>query len=341
MNNNNDKKVLDVENLHVSFHTYLGEVKAVRGVSFNLKEGETLALVGESGCGKTVCSKAILRILPKNSAEIKKESTINFNGKDVLAMNKKRLKAYRGADVSMIFQDPMTSLNPTTKIGKQITESLLMHTKMNKKEANEEAIKLLELVNIPNPKERINQYPFELSGGLRQRVMIAIALACNPKILLADEPTTALDVTVQAQILDLLSELKEKKNTAIVLVTHDLGVVADFADRILIMYAGEVMEEGSVREIFKSPNHPYTEALLKSVPRLDTESKQELYSLGGTPPDLLLEIKGCPFVDRCQYAMNICRKQKPEKTALSDTHRSYCWRNHPYAKEASQGQESD
>ncbi len=334
-NINIDKKVLDVENLHVSFHTYLGEVKAVRGVSFNLKEGETLALVGESGCGKTVCSKSILRILPKNSAEIKKGSKIIFNGEDVLAMNKKRLKAYRGEDVSMIFQDPMTSLNPTTKIGKQITESLLMHTKMNKKEAKEEAIRLLELVNIPNPKERINQYPFELSGGLRQRVMIAIALACNPKILLADEPTTALDVTVQAQILNLLSELKDKKNTAIVLVTHDLGVVADFADRILIMYAGEVMEEGTVREIFKDPNHPYTQALLKSVPRLDTEFKQELYSLGGTPPDLLLEIKGCPFVDRCKYAMNICRKRKPEKTVFSDTHISFCWRNHPYAKEVS------
>lgn len=335
MNNiDTENKVLEVENLHVSFHTYLGEVKAVRGVSFNLKERETIALVGESGCGKTVCSKAILRILPKHASEIKKESKIYFNGEDVLAMKKDRLRDYRGSDVSMIFQDPMTSLNPTTKVGKQITESLLMHTNMNKKEAQEEAIRLLELVNIPNPKERVNQYPFELSGGLRQRVMIAIALACHPKILLADEPTTALDVTVQAQILELLSELKEKRNTAIVLVTHDLGVVADFADRILIMYAGEVMEEGSVREIFKNPNHPYTEALLKSVPRLDTESKQELYSLGGTPPDLLLEIKGCPFVDRCQYAMEICRKQKPDKTMISDTHRSYCWRNHPYAKSA-------
>lgn len=333
-NINDEKKVLDVQNLHVSFNTYLGEVKAVRGISFDLKEKETLALVGESGCGKTVCSKAILQILPKHTSEIKEGSKIFFNGEDVLKMKKNRLKDYRGSDVSMIFQDPMTSLNPTTKIGKQITESLLLHTDMNKQEANEEAIKLLELVNIPNPKERINQYPFELSGGLRQRVMIAIALACNPKILLADEPTTALDVTVQAQILELLSELKEKKNTAIVLVTHDLGVVADFADRILIMYAGEVMEEGKVREIFKTPNHPYTEALLKSVPRLDTESKEELYSLGGTPPDLLLEIKGCPFVDRCKYAMKICRKQKPEKTLISPTHRSYCWRNHPYAKEA-------
>lgn len=325
------KKVLSVKDLHVSFHTYVGEVKAVRGVSFDLYEGETVALVGESGCGKTVVSKSILQILPVPPAEILKQSSILFQDEDVLKMNKKRLKDYKGSDVSMIFQDPMTSLNPTMKIGKQIMESILLHTKKNKQEAREEAIRLLKMVNIPNPEERINQYPFELSGGMRQRVMIAIALACNPKILLADEPTTALDVTVQAQILELLAELKEKNNTAIILVTHDLGVVADFADYIQVMYAGEIMESGKVREIFKNPKHPYTWALLKSVPRLDTDEKEHLYSLGGTPPDLLLEIKGCPFADRCEHAMKICKKQKPTLEVHSDTHTSRCWLNHPNA----------
>lgn len=327
----NNKKVLKVNNLQVSFHTYLGEVKAVRGVSFDLNKGETMALVGESGCGKTVVSKSILQILPTPPAEILEGSEIKFMDEDVLKMSKKRLKDYKGSDVSMIFQDPMTSLNPTMKVGKQITESILLHTKKNKKEAQDEALNLLKLVNIPNPEERINQYPFELSGGMRQRVMIAIALACNPKILLADEPTTALDVTVQAQILDLLRELKEKNNTSIIIVTHDLGVVADFADKIQVMYAGEIMESGSVEEIFKDAYHPYTWALLKSVPRLDTEDKQELYALGGTPPDLLMEIKGCPFADRCEYAMNICKKRKPELVHHSNSHSSRCWLNHPDA----------
>lgn len=325
-----NKNILKIDNLHVSFHTYLGEVKAVRGVSFNLKEGETMALVGESGCGKTVVSKSILQILPPQ-AEILKQSKINFLDEDVLKMSKKRLKDYKGSDVSMIFQDPMTSLNPTMKIGKQITESILLHTNKDKKQAIQEAINLLRLVNIPNPEERINQYPFELSGGMRQRVMIAIALACNPKVLLADEPTTALDVTVQAQILDLLRDLKEKNNTSIIIVTHDLGVVADFADKIQVMYAGEIMESGSVEEIFKNSFHPYTWALLRSVPRLDTEDKEELYALGGTPPDLLMKIEGCPFADRCEYAMNICKKRKPEIKRHSDTHCSRCWLNHPDA----------
>ncbi len=325
------KKILEVKSLNISFNTYAGEVKAVRGVNFDIYEGEALAFVGESGCGKTVVSKAILQILPEHNSEIKKESSIKYMGEEVLNMSKKRLQSYKGSDVSMIFQDPMTSLNPTMKIGKQIEESILLHTKMSKAEAKEEAIRLLKMVNIPNAEERVKQYPHELSGGMRQRVMIAIALACNPNLILADEPTTALDVTVQAQILDLLRELRDKNNTSIVLVTHDLGVVADFADRIQIMYAGEIMEVGTVREIFEDPKHPYTWALLMSVPRLDIEERTELYSLEGTPPDLLLDIKGCPFVDRCDYAMEICRERKPETTAFSEFHKCRCWLNHENA----------
>ena len=242
----NRDKIIDVNNLNISFNTYAGEVKAVRGVSFEVYEGESLALVGESGCGKTVTSKAILQILPSTTV-IKKDSSIKYCGEEVLTMSKERMKQYKGSDVAMIFQDPMTSLNPTMKIGKQIMESILLHTKMSKEEARQEAVRLLQTVNIPNAAERVNQYPHELSGGMRQRVMIAIALACNPKVILADEPTTALDVTIQAQILDLLRELRDKRNTAVVLVTHDLGVVADFADRIQVMYAGEIMETGQLK----------------------------------------------------------------------------------------------
>lgn len=327
----NRKKIMQVKNLNISFNTYVGEVKAVRGVDFDIYEGEAVAFVGESGCGKTVVSKAILQILPEHNSEIKKESSIKYLDEEVLKMSKKRLQSYKGSDVSMIFQDPMTSLNPTMKIGKQITESLLLHTKMTKLEAEKEAIRLLEEVNIPHAAERIKQYPHELSGGMRQRVMIAIALACNPKLILADEPTTALDVTIQAQILDLLRELRDTHNTSIVLVTHDLGVVADFADRIQVMYAGEVMETGTVKEIFENAKHPYTWALLMSVPRLDLDEKSDLYSLEGTPPDLLLEIPGCPFADRCDYAMEICKESKPEITQFSKHHKCRCWLNHEQA----------
>lgn len=324
-------KVLEIKNLSVSFHTYAGEVKAVRDVSFELDRKETLAIVGESGCGKTVTTKAILRLLKTPPAEIKKESQILFDGEEVTKMDKKRLLSYRGQDVSMIFQDPMTSLNPTMTVGAQIMEALEIHKKMKKKEAEAEAIRLLKLVNMPNAEERIKQYPHELSGGMRQRVMIAIALSCNPKVLLADEPTTALDVTIQAQIIDLLSELKEEFDTSIILVTHDLGVVANFADRIQVMYAGKIVETGLKEEIFYKPQHPYTWALLNSIPSLDKESKEELYSLGGTPPDLILPLVGCPFASRCDYAMEICREQAPETTILSDNHKVACWLQHPEA----------
>lgn len=325
------EKILEVNNLNVSFHTYAGEVKAVRGISFNLNKGETLALVGESGCGKTVTAKSILRLLKPPFAEIKDTSEILVNDENVLKMDKKRLNAYRGSEVSMIFQDPMTSLNPTMTVGRQIMESLEIHRNLNKKQAREEAINILKLVNIPNAEKRIDQFPHELSGGMRQRIMIAIAISCNPNILIADEPTTALDVTIQAQIIDLLTELKEKLNTAIILVTHDLGVVANFADKVQVMYAGEIVERGSKDEVFYSPKHPYTWALLQSVPRLETESKEELYSLKGTPPDLILDLKGCAFADRCQYCMEICKEEKPSVTEISNSHQVSCWLQHPDA----------
>lgn len=324
-------KILEVKDLSVSFNTYAGEVKAVRGVSFELNRGETLAFVGESGCGKTVTAKSILRLLKPPFAVIKEGSKITCDGKDVLSLNKKELCEFRGDEVSMIFQDPMTFLNPTMTVGKQIMESLRIHRHLDKKQAREEAIKMLKMVNIPSPEKRIDSYPHEMSGGMRQRVMIAMALACNPKILIADEPTTALDVTIQAQIMDLMRELKEKMNTAIILVTHDLGVVANFADRIQVMYAGQVVERGTAREIFYDSKHPYTWALLSSVPKLAKESKQELYALKGTPPDLILPLNHCPFASRCEYCMPICKEKNPLETTITDTHRVSCWLQHPNA----------
>lgn len=325
------EKLLDVNNLRVSFNTYAGEVKAVRGVSFELNEGETLAFVGESGCGKTVTAKAIMRLLQKPFAEIKEGSQVVYRGQDVMKMSKKELQSYRGDEVSMIFQDPMTSLNPTMTVGKQIMESLILHRGLDKKAAREEAINMLKLVKIPDAEKRVDAYPHEMSGGMRQRVMIAIALSCNPALLIADEPTTALDVTIQAQIMELLGELKKELNTAIILVTHDLGVVADFADRIQVMYAGQVIERGTVREIFNNAKHPYTWALLSSVPRLDTENKQELYALQGTPPDLINELNHCPFAARCEYCMGICKEAMPEETLVDGTHKVSCWLQHPDA----------
>ncbi|PRR76849.1 Oligopeptide transport ATP-binding protein OppD [Clostridium liquoris] len=324
-------KLLEVKDLKVSFHTYAGEVQSVRGVSFDLEKGETLAIVGESGCGKTITSKSIMRLIATPPGEIKKGSQIFFEGKDVLKMSDKELRDLRGEDISMIFQDPMTSLNPTMKIGNQIAESLIIHRGMNKKEALKEAVKMLKVVNIPNAEKRSKQYPHEFSGGMRQRAMIAIALACNPKILIADEPTTALDVTIQAQIMDLIKELQNKLDTAVILITHDLGVVASVASRIQVMYAGMIIERGTTEEIFYNPKHPYTWALLQSVPRLDTKHKNQLYSIKGTPPDLLKPPVGCPFASRCEYCMQICRDEMPEITKISDTHSVQCWLQHPLA----------
>lgn len=325
------EKILEVKDLRVSFNTYAGEIKAVRGVSFDLYKGETLAFVGESGCGKTVTAKSIMRLLDPPFVTIHDSSKILYNGKNVIEMSKKELQSYRGADVSMIFQDPMTSLNPTMTVGNQIMESLILHKKLSKEQARAEAIEILRMVNIPDPEKRIDVYPHEMSGGMRQRIMIAIALSCSPDVLIADEPTTALDVTIQAQIMDLLSNLKTQLNTAIILVTHDLGVVANFADRIQVMYAGQVMETGSAREIFYRPQHPYTWALLSSVPKLAKENKQELYTIQGTPPDLILPLDYCPFSARCEYCMPICKERMPDTTQLSDTHRVSCWLQHPSA----------
>lgn len=324
-------ELLKVENLHVNFHTYAGEVKAVRGVSFSLEKGEVLAIVGESGCGKTVTSKAIMRLLDRTSGEIEKESVIELFGKNMVTMSKRELNKIRGKDISMIFQDSMTSLNPTMTIGKQIMENILVHEKVGKQEAKRRALELLKLVEIPNAEERLNNYPHQMSGGMRQRAMIAVALACNPKLLIADEPTTALDVTIQAQLMDLLKNIQKKTEMAVILVTHDLGVVANFADRVQVMYAGAVMERGSVHDIFKAPRHPYTWALLSSMPGRIQKSKSELYALRGTPPDLRRPIKGCPFAERCEYRMSICLKETPEEFPVGEGHSAACWLCHPMA----------
>ncbi len=326
------EKLLDVKNLNINFNTYAGVVKAVRGVNFELDKGEMLAIVGESGSGKSVTAKSLMSLLPEKIASIDKNSKILFEGKNILKYSNKELRGLRGKEISMIFQDPMTSLNPTMKLGKQISEVLKIHRNMNSKEAKEEAIRLFKAVHITNPEQRINQYPFELSGGMRQRVIIAMAIACNPKIIIADEPTTALDVTIQAQIMELIHELKEEMETSIILITHDLGVVREFSDRINVMYAGKIIEGGTVEEVFKKSKHPYTWALLKSMPTLDSYIKSELYSLGGTPPDLLEPPIGCPFCARCEYAMEICKEKMPERTDLSTTHFTYCWLTHEYAE---------
>lgn len=327
-----NEKILEVKNLNVSFKTYAGISHAVRGVDFELHKGETLAIVGESGCGKTVTSKAIMGILPKENTVIdKKDSKIYFEGENLLDYSEKQMTEIQGQKISMIFQDPMTSLNPTMRIGEQIAESILIHNKITKQQAYKEALEMLKLVKIPNAEKRMKQYPFEFSGGMRQRAMIAIALACKPEILIADEPTTALDVTIQAQIMDLIGELQKELNMAVILVTHDLGVVASVADRIQVMYAGKIVERGTTDEIFYKYTHPYTKALLNSVPKITTHNKEALYSLKGTPPDLINPPEGCSFAPRCEYGMNICRKKYPEITTFSDTQRCACWLQHPKA----------
>ncbi len=321
-------KILEVKNLRVSFKTYAGTVQAVRDISFDLDKGETLAIVGESGCGKTVTSKAIINILSPYTSSLDEKSEIILNGRDLLKLNEKEMMKVRGNEISMIFQDPMTSLNPTMRIGDQIAEGMKLHTNKSSQEIKKDVLELLDLVKIPNPELRIKQYPHEFSGGMRQRAVIAIALACYPDILIADEPTTALDVTIQAQIMELMSDIKKKLNTSIMLVTHDLGVVAAHADKIQVMYAGKIVERGTVDEIFYNPKHPYTIALLKSVPTLDMKNKQNLYSLLGTPPDLTNPPVGCPFAARCEYGMRICRMKESSVYKFSDTHEAQCWLLH-------------
>lgn len=317
------KKILEVNDLHVSFNTYGGEVQAVRGVSFDLFEGETLAIVGESGSGKSVTAQSIMKLIAEPPGEYKKGSIL-LDGVDLLQKSENEMQHIRGQEIGMVFQDPMTSLNPTMKIGRQITEGLIKHQNMSRQEAHERGIELLKLVGIPNPERRINQYPHEFSGGMRQRVMIAIALSCNPKILIADEPTTALDVTIQAQILDLLKDIQRKTNTAIILITHDLGVVANTADRVAVMYGGKIVETGTVDEIFYNPKHPYTWGLLSSMPKLH-DIKEELQSIPGSPPDLKNPPKGCPFVTRCPYAMKVCDEHMPAYAEVNENQRTACW----------------
>ncbi|WOV87671.1 ABC transporter ATP-binding protein [Sporosarcina oncorhynchi] len=317
------KKILDVKDLSVSFETYGADVQAVRGISFELNEGETLAIVGESGSGKSVTAHSIMRIVPMPPGKFVGGSIL-FKGEDLTKKSETQMQNIRGKEISMIFQDPMTSLNPTMTVGNQIAESLIKHQKMTKKEAQKRGVELLRLVGIPNAETRIKQYPHQYSGGMRQRAMIAIALACNPKVLIADEPTTALDVTIQAQILELMRELQEKIGTAIILITHDLGVVASVASRVAVMYGGKIVETGNIDEIFYNPKHPYTWGLLGSMPKLNSKT-EELLAIPGSPPNLANPPKGCPFVTRCPYAMKVCKENMPEYTRLSSTQQTACW----------------
>ena len=324
------EKILEVKDLHVSFDTYAGEVKVLRGIDFYLNKGETLAIVGESGSGKSVTVQTVMKLIPMPPGKIK-QGEILYKNSNLVEYNEKKMQKIRGGEIGMIFQNPMGALNPTMKIGKQIAESILLHQKTGKKEAMAKALELLKLVGIPNAEKRIKQYPHQFSGGMRQRVVIAIALACNPDVLIADEPTTALDVTIQAQILDLMNDLKEKLNTSIILITHDLGVVSEVAERVIVMYGGEIMEEAPVKEIFFNPEHPYTWGLMNSMPRVEDNQKKPLISIDGTPPDLLKPPAGCPFAPRCSYAMNICKKEKPPVFKISDNHICRCWLKHSEA----------
>jgi oligopeptide/dipeptide ABC transporter ATP-binding protein len=317
------RNLLKVSDLEVNIHTDNGVVHAVRKVSFTLRHGETLAVVGESGCGKSVTFKSILGLLPE-TGRIDAGSVL-LEGREIVSLPEKEMRQIRGRDISMIFQDPLTSLNPTMNIGSQIAEVLKLHRKnMTPARRRQRVLELLDLAGIPNPSERYRQYPHQFSGGMRQRVMIAIALACDPKILIADEPTTALDVTIQAQILDLMKELQQKINTAIVIITHNLGVVASIANRLVVLYGGKVVEQGLLNEIFYEMRHPYTKCLLDSIPRLNV-GRRELNSIPGSPPDLMDPPPGCPFAARCGSCMKVCGKYAPPFTAFSETHSAACW----------------
>jgi oligopeptide/dipeptide ABC transporter ATP-binding protein len=318
--------LLEVEDLKVSFRVSSGEIHALRGVSFHVNSGETLAVVGESGCGKSVTAQAIMGMIPSPHGRVK-EGRILFKGQDLTKFNKKEFRNIRGSEIGMVFQDPMTSLNPTMKVGSQIDEVLIKNQKLSKKEAKQKTIELLKLVGISDASSRYSQYPHEFSGGMRQRVVIAIALACNPELIIADEPTTALDVTIQAQILELLKKLQKERNTSIMLITHDLGVVAEVADRVSVMYAGVVVESGKVEEIFESPKHPYTWGLLNSIPKLESSERERLIPIEGSPPDLFDPPKGCPFAARCPFTMEVCLEHMPGIEEFSEHHQASCWLN--------------
>ena len=316
------RKLLSVRNLKTSFFTHVGEVKAVRGISFDVNEGEVLGIVGESGSGKSVTSLSIMGLLQYPGRVV--DGEILLNGEDILTYGKNQMRKVRGKEIAMIFQDPMTSLNPVYTIGNQIMEMILEHEKISRREARARAIEMLKLVGIPAAEKRIDSYPHEFSGGMRQRVMIALALSCNPKLLIADEPTTALDVTIQAQILNLIKKLNRQFGMTTMLITHDLGVVATVCDKVAVMYGGLIMEYGTADEIFYHPRHPYTMGLLGSIPHVDGGEKRRLIPIDGTPPDLINPPKGCPFSTRCKYCMNVCTREQPPYFA-EDKHRTMCW----------------
>ena len=324
-------RLLEVNDLAVSFFTYAGEVQAVRGISWHLNRHETIALVGESGCGKSVTIQTVMGLLQSPGRVI--GGSVRFEGRDMLALNAKELRQIQGNCMSMIFQDPLSYLNPTMRVGEQIAESYRLHHRVSRAEAEARVLEMMRLISFPEPERNMRAYPHQLSGGMRQRIMVAMALICNPQVLFADEPTTALDVTIQAQIIELMNSLKEKLNTAIVLITHDLGVVANMAQRIYVMYAGKIVERGSAQDIFYRSKHPYTWGLLASVPRLDAEQSRDFRYIPGTPPDLLNPPRGCPFAARCRYACRACVNDMPEETAFdSQDHRASCWLYHPGAE---------
>ena len=321
--------LLDVQNLKTTFRIGVGLVQAVRGVSFHVEEGEFLGIVGESGSGKSVTMLSVVGLLP-DYAQIEADA-IRFDGRDLTRLGKRQQRAIHGREIGMVFQDPMTSLNPLFTVRQQLTEPLRIHLHMSRAEANARALELMKLVEIPAPEERLRQYPHELSGGMRQRVMIAMAIACNPKLIIADEPTTALDVTIQAQILELLESLKQKTGASVVMITHDLGVIASMCSRIIVMYGGLICEEGPAREIFYRPKHPYTWGLLKSIPKISTGERKRLEPIPGTPPDMLEPPPGCPFAPRCRYCMRICEMMAPGETDLGGGHRVACHLMNPNA----------
>ena len=328
------KYILEVKDLHTSFFTDAGEVRAVNGISFNLEPGKTLGIVGESGSGKSVTAYSLMGLTAYPGKLI--GGSLAFNGHQIDQMSEKEMRKIRGNEISIIFQDPMTSLNPVFTIGNQLMEAILLHTDKDKKQARERAIEMLTLVGVNEPESRLKQYPHELSGGMRQRVMIAMALVCEPDILIADEPTTALDVTIQAQILELMQDLQKKLGMAIIMVTHDLGVIASMCDEILVMYGGRVCERGTADDIFYRPAHEYTKGLLRSIPRVDN-LKEKLVPIGGTPINLLQMPEGCAFCPRCDAAMKICLTQKPEELRISDSHLASCWMNVKDIYEAQEG----
>jgi len=323
--------LLQVENLHAEFTTARGVVRAVQGISYSVRAGEVAALVGESGCGKSVSSLAIMRLLAHNGRV--REGRVVFDGQDLLTISEEAMREIRGRDIAMIFQDPMTSLNPVLTIGFQICEPLILHLKLAPDAARARALELLKLVGIPDAERRLDQYPHQFSGGMRQRVVIAIALACNPKLIIADEPTTALDVTIQAQILELMKSLTRRLGIALMIITHNLGIVARYADRVNVMYAGRIIEAATARDIYRNPRHPYTMALLRSVPRLDRPRRERLDPVEGQPPDLSRSIVGCAFRPRCRFAVGACGEAPPALSLTADGHAVACWRTDEIATE--------